>query len=82
MKTESYFETASGALDQVEATLAKNNATVDGDFRSYFNGINYGETRAHSFTLSSFKGKNTRKGLHITLYRLETGRYELTSYFN
>lgn len=43
--------------------------------------VNYGETLSLSFPLISLKGRATRKHLQISIYRLESGKYELTTYF-
>ena len=44
-------------------------------------GVGYGETARASITLYK-DGKEQRKGLIVVIYRMETGRYELTTYIN
>lgn len=79
-----YFETLSDALDEASARLEKARGVLaDPAWRSDFcneGPVNYGQTRARSFALASLKGNGTRKGFHVTIYRLESGRYELTTY--
>jgi len=42
-------------------------------------GVNVGQSFKRSFAIDSLKGRNTRKGFHITVFRLEE-TYELVSY--
>ena len=43
-------------------------------------GIPYGATRSESVAIDSLKGRGTRKGFHVSIYRMDSGRYELTCY--
>ena len=45
-------------------------------------GMRYNEVKRASFELASLKSKNTRKWFHITITRLDSGRYEPVSYCN
>jgi hypothetical protein len=40
----------------------------------------YGATRSFHFELLTIRGKQTKKFFHVTIYRLDSGRYELTTY--
>lgn len=40
----------------------------------------YGEVCRVSLELDAFHGKPTRKYFHVVIYRLTSGRYELTAY--
>jgi len=42
-------------------------------------GLAIGKSFSRSFEIDSLKGRNTRKGFHITIFRLENS-YELVSY--
>ena len=42
--------------------------------------VKYGETRRADFEIFTLKGKQSKKWFHISIYRAETGRYELTAY--
>lgn len=86
-----YFETlsdtvfgAAAYLDEAKAVLVlSGDLPIDSLWCSeIFNAgpINYGQTRSHTFEISTLKGKPTRKGFHVTIYRMESGRYELTTY--
>jgi|DEB19_MinimDraft_3_1074340.scaffolds.fasta_scaffold02919_9 hypothetical protein len=82
---EIYFETLGAAVTAFVAhTFAKGGVLVENEVagvaEKFNGGVSYGQTVSRSFELLSFKGKPTRKFAHITLYRMESGRYELTSY--
>lgn len=83
MNYEVYHDTLSEALDTVEKFCAASGAVPEPGWRDRYGAgfsLNYGETFGKSFPLESLNGKKTRKWLSITLYRLETGRYELNTY--
>lgn len=89
MKTvrDSYFETLSAALHAfVERTKEDGGAflveteTLAHVCGQFYGGVSYGQTVSRSFELATFKGKSTKKWAHVTLYRMESGRYELVSY--
>lgn len=42
--------------------------------------VNYGCTLTEDFELLTFNGRPTRKWAHVSIYRLDSGRYELTAY--
>ena len=81
-----YFETLGAALDSfVQQTEDKGGAFASEQPQIHvaekFNGgVTYGATVSRSFELLSLKGKPTRKGAHCVVYRMESGRYELTAY--
>lgn len=81
---EIYFDTLGQALAQFISYVEKNGGKLV-DTPSVFDafngqGVPYGQTVSRSFELASYKGKATRKGAHVSLYRMESGRYELTNY--
>jgi hypothetical protein len=87
MKIENYFETVSEALNAAYARAIEEKAEFDlpewEGFTHMFNGIEYGETRRNACLLFKYRGRlNYSKALTVIIYRLETGRYELTSYIN
>lgn len=44
-------------------------------------GVSYGQTVSHSLPVFKWKGKlSYTRALTCVLYRMESGRYELTSY--
>lgn len=79
-----YFETLGAAVRQFLANLADKGAVLakdESEVASAFDGgVSYGQTVSRSFELVSLKGKATKKGAHVSLYRMESGRYELTDY--
>lgn len=42
--------------------------------------VNYQTTMVGHYPLASFKGRGTKKYAHMTIYRMESGRYELVNY--
>lgn len=86
---ETYHETLAAALDAVERWAGENRAVINVGFaapdawKERFS-VGYciyaGCSARESFELLSYKGKETRKWLHINLYRLESGLYELNCY--
>lgn len=48
--------------------------------RGFEGGVNYGETVSANFEIDTLKGKSTRKYFHVSIYRMENGKYEVTSY--
>lgn len=78
-----YFETLAQALqahiDNVHlqgGVFAENAA----EMYCFFGPVHYGQTAQDHRELASLKGKPTRKWAHASIYRIESGRYELTSY--
>lgn len=43
-------------------------------------GVPYGTYKSISFELEFYKGKATKKYLHMTVWRHDSGRYEINSY--
>jgi len=78
-----YFDTLSQALDKVLEKTTKEGFEIVDQEREFFHfgigGIQYGETKRASFNLEKDE-KPSRKKLHIQIYRMESGRYELNQY--
>ena len=75
-----YHETFGSAIQEVESFM-DNNKIVSNDFMTHlFGSVGYGETFRYSFVIDSMKQKNTRKCVQMIVYRLDSGRYELTLY--
>lgn len=80
-----YFETLGEAIRafvqqmfERKAVLVENEmANIAAQFNG---GVSYGQTVSRSFELLSQKDKATKKYAHCVLYRMESGRYELTCY--
>lgn len=86
MKSQPYAETLSQSLDRAFLELRDRGAAISADMEQQaregfaFDGVKYGETKMANFPLDSYKGKPTKKGGHISIYRMESGRYEQTNY--
>lgn len=84
---ENYFDTLSQALDAVTARCTAQGAQADaGEWSSFMDkfcigGVAYGETKTATVRITVFKNKPTnRRALTASIYRMESGRYELTAY--
>jgi hypothetical protein len=85
-----YFRTASEAADYARGMAEKKGYEIDeNDWHSQialggkYNRLRPGIGKTHSFTVGLTKnGKPQRKGLSISLYGMESGNYELTTYIN
>jgi hypothetical protein len=90
MKQTPYFGTFSAAVDIIQSVLAAaqalpvhngQNGQPNWDETIYSQGpVNYGQTIQVHLELKTLKSKPTRKFFHVSLYRMDSGRYELTSY--
>ena len=79
-----YFETLGSALRAFADNVASKGGVMLADISdvamAFNGGVSYGHTASRSFELATLKGKPTRKFAHVTLYRMESGKYELTDY--
>jgi hypothetical protein len=81
--TETYFETFAATVDGAMSAAADRQAVLAKPTEIWNlcqDALSYGQTRFGDFELESLKGRPTRKFFHVAIYRLETGRYELTAY--
>jgi hypothetical protein len=78
-----YFKTQSAALFQAEQEAQKKGYEVQYP-NSFFGICIYSEQYGkYSFELKCIKSGNiAKKMLHITLYRMPSGNYELVNYIN
>jgi len=78
-----YFDTLAQALDKVSEKTKKEGFEIVDEEREFFlfgvGGIKYGETKRGRFDLVKDE-KPSKKKLHIQIYRMESGRYELNQY--
>ena len=84
-QNDTYFETLSAALDAVRQSVAKKGYEVDED--QMFNqfgtgGISYGETKRANIQLLKGGIPQRNRSVTIAIYRMDSGRYELTTYIN
>lgn len=85
--TKNYFETEAEALDEAYGRAVADGAEFDSQewerFVSTFGPVSYGQTVRGTVLLFKHKGRfNYTRALTVVLYRLESGKYELTSYIS
>ena len=81
---EVYHETLSGALDELRRFLGLKGYEVDEDdvFTKFgTGGIPYGQTKRASLGLKR-DGEPAKNLIHVQIYRMDSGRYELNMYYN
>jgi hypothetical protein len=80
LQQETYFETQTGALQSAEEYATHKGYTVNWESINPEH-VAYGQTVKYSVELMK-DGTPSRKMLQISLYRMESGKYELTNYIN
>ena len=76
-----YFETLSEAKEESRKLVPAGNTLNEDDF-AQLQSVNYGETGSVHARMITPKGNEAQKCLHVSIYRMESGRYELTAYIN
>lgn len=87
---DTYFETLSSALEYVRGMAESLGFEVDEEdmwINFGTDGISYGQTKSANIRLLQDgqpildrRGKEMNRAIHVVIYRMETGRYELTAY--
>lgn len=80
---ETYFETFHACLEQASKIASDRNLVfVDGgpSDKMWTGGVPYGTTLSDTFPIKTIKTKKTRKVMVFTVYRMESGTYELNCY--
>lgn len=80
---DTYFKTLSAALEAAEKVAKAKDLFTCADsvwFNFGSDGISYGVTKKASIELMDYKGNISKKCLQISLYRMDSGTYELTAY--
>lgn len=80
---ETYFDTLSSALEaHIENVHSQGGVFTEeaSEMYMFISPVSYGQTIQDHRELATLKGKGTRKWAHFAIFRLETGRYELTSW--
>lgn len=86
MNTEIYFDTLSATLEAFRAQTEKKGGkfvacvTDETIAEKFTGGVGYEQTISASFALQTYKGRNTGKYASLSIYRMPSGRYELTAY--
>lgn len=78
-----YHETLASALQTAELYAIGKKAIISRPaLREEFatGGVPYGTTREGHVEIEFLKGKKTKKHFHVSIYRMDSGRYELTCY--
>lgn len=81
--SNAYHETLSSAVQAGIDRLKQDGASfVEQTIwdRYTFDGLKYGENKEAHAEIETLKGKKTSKWVHVTVWRHETGRYEVNSY--
>ena len=89
-KDEIYFKSATEAVEHAKSMAERRGFEIDENdwFSEITMGGKYsrlrpGEGKTHSFSIGLTKdGKPQKKNLNISLYGMESGKYELTTYIN
>jgi hypothetical protein len=78
-----YFETQAAALEFAFTNARDRGYTVIEPENLWAEHVAYGTTVRYSLPLNVAKtGNPARKWMHISLYRMDSGRYELTFYLS
>jgi len=78
MNHETLYKAVEAGISELKKSQAVfKEATIQERFSD---GMVYGETKEAHAEIETLKGKSTKKWVHVTIYRHETGRYEVNSY--
>ncbi len=83
MKIQPFHSTLQKAIDEGIRYLAERGANFNSDQLREpftFDGVKYGQTKEAHCEIESFKGKNTHAFAHLTIWRSNSGQYEVNSY--
>jgi hypothetical protein len=83
MSNNIYSETLSEAVVNLHAQIDERAAVLAPEWSQnvYDKGhIAYGTTHTFDWPIVTLKAKATRKYFHASIYRMSSGRYEVTSY--
>jgi hypothetical protein len=79
-----YFETLAETVNEILARAEADRLELadgpDEVCRVFSGHLAYGNDRSGNFYLRTIKGKPTRKYFHAQVHRMDSGRYELTTY--
>ena len=75
-----YFDTQAEALRSLEAGVHSRRFAIVYPDNLWAEHVAYGTTREYHFDLLNHAGGRSRKNLHVQLYRMDSGRYELNWY--
>lgn len=78
---ETYFKTQAEALEYVFDIVGQKYNIIFPE-NIWTQSVPYGKSVRYNLELYTFNGNLARKGLTIVLYRMDSGKYELTYYLN
>ena len=82
-RTSSYHDTLADCIADVRINLLRLNEAKSSEFDDEtWRGVTYETTERWNFKVDTIKDKHTRKYACVVIYRLSSGRYELTCYIN
>jgi len=82
-ENEIYFDSLAGAVDGIIVAAENARALLTRPSEVWAlaqDRLAYGQTRRGDFSLDLLRDKPTRKFFHATICRLDSGRYELTTF--
>jgi len=77
---DTYFETQQAALHCADQMATKRGYIPQYPDNIWTEHVNYGTTVRYHIPMLTKKGNLAKKYLHIVLYRMDSGRYELTTF--
>ena len=77
---DTYFETQQAALDHSDKMATSKGYIPQYPDSLWTEHVAYGTNVKYCIPLLTSKGNPARKHLHISLYRMDSGRYELTTW--
>jgi len=82
MQSDTYFETQQAALHYANQMATSKGYTPQYPDYLWTEHVAYGTTVKYLIPMLTRRGFSAKKYLHISLYRMDSGRYELTTYLN
>jgi hypothetical protein len=81
--SDTYFSTQAGALIHVNEKVNRKGYEIVYPDNLWTEHVAYGKTVKYTFSLKWIKtGNMVKRHLHVSLYRMDSGSYELTYYIN
>ena len=80
---DTYFKTQSAAIGTMESDVTRRGYEIVYPERIWAEHVNYGATVKYSFPLKWVRtGNIVKRQVHIAMFRMVSGSYELTHYIN
>ena len=75
-----YYETLWAAIKASTDAIPHGHAINHSELRDAFEPMSYETSQTRNIPLETLVSRNRRSVLHISIYRMHSGRYELTAY--